>query len=209
MLLPVAAGPLPAVCFRLMWTNRRPSSRGPRQFRPRELHTGCRLLPADVGAAGRQGAGSLGQARRARRQPRVLRLLPAPQPGSLRAHEHPASHRRAQPVAIHESRRGEECPPGSAARDRDRFVRVLAAHPQARRPQSGGPNRSPARSVRTGQRAQWRRPSYPAAECVWRPRRCSASPTACWAEPRTVGRIELAFDTDFDHPMESVLMGHP
>lgn len=33
--------------------------------------------------------------------------------------------------------------------------------------------------------------------------------TACWADPRTVGRIELAFDTDFDHPMESVLMGHP
>jgi len=25
----------------------------------------------------------------------------------------------------------------------------------------------------------------------------------------TVGRVELGFDTDFDHPMESVLMGHP
>ncbi|MCX6628573.1 MAG: FAD-dependent oxidoreductase [Candidatus Solibacter sp.] len=30
----------------------------------------------------------------------------------------------------------------------------------------------------------------------------------CWREPQTVARIELAFDTDFDHPMESVLMGH-
>jgi hypothetical protein len=30
-----------------------------------------------------------------------------------------------------------------------------------------------------------------------------------WAEPRTIARIELVFDTDFDHPMESVLMGHP
>jgi hypothetical protein len=30
-----------------------------------------------------------------------------------------------------------------------------------------------------------------------------------WDEPRTIGRVELAFDTDFDHPMESVLMGHP
>ena len=33
--------------------------------------------------------------------------------------------------------------------------------------------------------------------------------TACWPEPRRIGRIELTFDTDFDHPMESVLMGHP
>ncbi len=31
----------------------------------------------------------------------------------------------------------------------------------------------------------------------------------CWREPQAVARIELAFDTDFDHPMESVLMGHP
>jgi len=30
-----------------------------------------------------------------------------------------------------------------------------------------------------------------------------------WPEPRTIGRVELSFDTDFDHPMESVLMGHP
>lgn len=30
-----------------------------------------------------------------------------------------------------------------------------------------------------------------------------------WSEPQTIGRIELSFDTDFDHPMESVLMGHP
>ena len=30
-----------------------------------------------------------------------------------------------------------------------------------------------------------------------------------WDQPQTIARIELAFDTDFDHPMESVLMGHP
>jgi hypothetical protein len=30
-----------------------------------------------------------------------------------------------------------------------------------------------------------------------------------WDRPQTISRIELAFDTDFDHPMESVLMGHP
>jgi hypothetical protein len=33
--------------------------------------------------------------------------------------------------------------------------------------------------------------------------------TACWASPQRIGRIELGFDTDFDHPMESVLIGHP
>lgn len=37
----------------------------------------------------------------------------------------------------------------------------------------------------------------------------SASVTLAWAGPRTIGRIELSFDADFDHPMESVLMGHP
>ncbi len=30
-----------------------------------------------------------------------------------------------------------------------------------------------------------------------------------WDTPQTIARIELSFDTDFDHPMESVLMGHP
>ena len=30
-----------------------------------------------------------------------------------------------------------------------------------------------------------------------------------WDKPQTIARIDLSFDTDFDHPMESVLMGHP
>jgi len=30
-----------------------------------------------------------------------------------------------------------------------------------------------------------------------------------WAQPRRIARVVLCFDTDFDHPMESVLMGHP
>ena len=30
-----------------------------------------------------------------------------------------------------------------------------------------------------------------------------------WDTAMTIGRVELLFDTDFDHPMESVLMGHP
>jgi hypothetical protein len=30
-----------------------------------------------------------------------------------------------------------------------------------------------------------------------------------WNKPQEINRIELFFDTDYDHPMESVLMGHP
>lgn len=30
-----------------------------------------------------------------------------------------------------------------------------------------------------------------------------------WPEPQTIRRIEIGFDTDFDHPMESLLWGHP
>src|SRR5699024_8158080 len=30
-----------------------------------------------------------------------------------------------------------------------------------------------------------------------------------WSSPQTVSNIILMFDTDFDHPMESTLRGHP
>ena len=33
--------------------------------------------------------------------------------------------------------------------------------------------------------------------------------TIAWETPQSIRTIELVFDTDFDHPMESVLMGHP
>lgn len=33
--------------------------------------------------------------------------------------------------------------------------------------------------------------------------------TLQWSQPQRITRLELGFDTDFDHPMESVLMGHP
>jgi len=33
--------------------------------------------------------------------------------------------------------------------------------------------------------------------------------TLHWEQPQTIGRVELRFDADFDHPMESVLMGQP
>jgi len=32
--------------------------------------------------------------------------------------------------------------------------------------------------------------------------------TLTWPHPQKISRIELSFDTDFDHPMESALMGH-
>jgi hypothetical protein len=33
--------------------------------------------------------------------------------------------------------------------------------------------------------------------------------TVEWPASREIGRVEMVFDTDLDHPMESVLMGHP
>jgi hypothetical protein len=33
--------------------------------------------------------------------------------------------------------------------------------------------------------------------------------TFTWDKPQRIASVELAFDSDFDHPMESVLMGHP
>jgi len=46
---------------------------------------------------------------------------------------------------------------------------------------------------------------------AWIPSREDRRPTLRleWAVPQTITEIEISFDTDFDHPMESVLMGHP
>ncbi|CAN5920533.1 hypothetical protein BH24BAC1_BH24BAC1_23470 [soil metagenome] len=33
--------------------------------------------------------------------------------------------------------------------------------------------------------------------------------TLAWEQPQTIREVVLAFDTDYDHPMESSLMGHP
>lgn len=30
-----------------------------------------------------------------------------------------------------------------------------------------------------------------------------------WRQPQTIARVDLAFDTDFDHPMQSVIVKHP
>jgi hypothetical protein len=46
---------------------------------------------------------------------------------------------------------------------------------------------------------------------TWLPAREDKEPslTLTWAEPQAIHTIEITFDTDYDHPMESVLMGHP
>lgn len=46
---------------------------------------------------------------------------------------------------------------------------------------------------------------------AWLPAKDDTHPTLklMWDEPQTIREIVLGFDTDFDHPMESVLMGHP
>jgi len=53
----------------------------------------------------------------------------------------------------------------------------------------------------------------PAADCsnAWVAPLNDEKPTLrCeWKQPQTVSRLILWFDTDFDHPMESCLMGHP
>ena len=46
---------------------------------------------------------------------------------------------------------------------------------------------------------------------AWLPGRDDKKPTLTltWPEPQIIHTIEITFDTDYDHPMESVLMGHP
>lgn len=54
----------------------------------------------------------------------------------------------------------------------------------------------------------WARP-WCGANC-WIPEKNDTATWLClkWDQPQTLSRIEVTFDTDFDHPMESVLMGH-
>jgi hypothetical protein len=46
---------------------------------------------------------------------------------------------------------------------------------------------------------------------AWVPARDDNHPwlSLSWDRPQTLHTVEFTFDTDFDHPMESVLMGHP
>lgn len=55
----------------------------------------------------------------------------------------------------------------------------------------------------------WERPTTGPNAWVARPDDPTPSLVLKWETPQTIRRIVLAFDTDFDHPMESTLMGHP
>lgn len=46
---------------------------------------------------------------------------------------------------------------------------------------------------------------------AWAPAADDAQPwlALTWDEPQTIERVTITFDTDYDHPMESVLLGHP
>lgn len=53
------------------------------------------------------------------------------------------------------------------------------------------------------------RPTDGANAWLARPDDPAPTLTLQWAEPVPISRIQLCFDPDFDHPLESVLMGHP
>lgn len=53
------------------------------------------------------------------------------------------------------------------------------------------------------------RPTHQPNAWVADPRDPAPRLTLDWPKPRTISRLDLSFDTDFDHPMETVLMQHP
>lgn len=55
----------------------------------------------------------------------------------------------------------------------------------------------------------WLRPTAGPNAWVASPDDLQPDLTLEWERPQSIQRIELSFDTDFDHPMESALMGHP
>jgi hypothetical protein len=55
----------------------------------------------------------------------------------------------------------------------------------------------------------WARPTFQPNAWVAEPGAAAPQVTLAWPEPVTVGGLELGFDSDFDHPLESVLMRNP
>jgi hypothetical protein len=55
----------------------------------------------------------------------------------------------------------------------------------------------------------WARPTSGPNAWVAAPDDPAPALTLRWNQPQSIRRIALFFDTDFDHPMESALMGHP
>jgi len=55
----------------------------------------------------------------------------------------------------------------------------------------------------------WSRPVRQPNAWVAAPEDKDPSLTLTWKQPQTISRIDLLFDGDYDHPMETVLWGHP
>jgi hypothetical protein len=55
----------------------------------------------------------------------------------------------------------------------------------------------------------WSRPVRQTNAWVAAPEDKDPSLTLTWKQPQTISRIDLFFDGDYDHPMETVLWGHP
>jgi hypothetical protein len=55
----------------------------------------------------------------------------------------------------------------------------------------------------------WNRPVRQPNAWVAAPEDKDPSLTLTWKQPQTISRIDLFFDGDYDHPMETVLWGHP
>ena len=53
------------------------------------------------------------------------------------------------------------------------------------------------------------RPTNAANAWVADPADANPTLTCTWAQPQSISRVELAFDSDFDHPLENVLMINP
>jgi hypothetical protein len=53
------------------------------------------------------------------------------------------------------------------------------------------------------------RPTFGPNAWVAAPGDADPAVTLSWPEKKRIRRVELAFDTDWDHPMETVLMTHP
>lgn len=53
------------------------------------------------------------------------------------------------------------------------------------------------------------RPTFAANAWVAEPSDPCPTLTLKWSAPRRISRVELWFDSDYDHPLESVLLGHP
>ena len=211
MLTPLAAGEVPRVTFQVDVENatvlefQLRSSERPGNFTPDVLHA-CKRVPLEPGA-GQSVTVDFGIALEAA-QYVFFCLMPC---SGVRAR---VSERRITGILslIHGANRkvaksAIQTPPGDIGVDAFEFW-----IPE-RRP--GGQNLAvafepPITGFGPGNVQQgFARPTVQANAWVASPDDPAPRLTLAWPQPRRIERIELSFDTDFDHAMESVQWGHP